>query len=128
MFQNQFDRYLNLAVGAWTIPRKLTITGAEAAGAYEVIGTFPDSVVEAYRYIYADALRIVWYVCTGIAGLGLLVSLWVRNESLDRGNKSKQTFKNEEKKVAAGMCRPFGSEKGYRCIREIEIAFKGFLF
>ena len=58
--------------------------------------------MEAYRYIYADALRIVWYVCTGIAGLRLLVSFGVRNESLDTGNKSKQAFKNEEKKVAAG--------------------------
>jgi hypothetical protein len=37
VFQNQFDRYLNLAVGAWTIPRKLIITGAEAAGAYRLL-------------------------------------------------------------------------------------------
>ena len=60
------------------------MTGAQAAGVYEVIGTFPDSVVEACRNTYAYALRRVWYVYTGVAGLGLLVSLGVRNESLER--------------------------------------------
>jgi hypothetical protein len=48
--------------------------------------------------VYADALRVVWYVTTGISGAGLLVSLFVKNESMDRGNNAKQSFKVEEKK------------------------------
>lgn len=59
VFQNQFDRYLQLAVAAGSIPQKMIVTGAQAAGAYEIIGTFPEAVKTVYYYIYADALRIV---------------------------------------------------------------------
>jgi len=85
VFQNQFDRYINQAVTDGTVPKEFLITGAQAAGAYKVIGTFPGPVVTAYRYIYADSLRTIWYVTTGIAAAGFLVSFLVRNESMDRG-------------------------------------------
>jgi hypothetical protein len=53
-------------------------------------------VVSVYKGVYADSLRKVWYVMTGIAGLGLLISLGVGSESLDRGmSNSKQGFKAE---------------------------------
>ena len=72
VFQNQFDQYANRAVAARTIPKEFLVTGAQAASAYGIIGRFPENVVEAYRYDYADALRTVWYVTTGIAAAGLL--------------------------------------------------------
>jgi hypothetical protein len=59
VFQNQFDRYLNQAVAAASIPREMIVTGAQAAGAYEIIRGFPEAVKIAYYYIYADALRTV---------------------------------------------------------------------
>ena len=95
VFQNQFDRYLNQALAAGSIPREMVVTGAQAAGAYGAIGKFPEPVQQVYRFIYADALRYVWYVTTGIAGAGLIISLLVRNESMDRGNNAKQGFKDE---------------------------------
>lgn len=93
VFQNQFDKFLNDALAKGTIPRQFIVTGAEAAGAYSAIGAFPESVVSAYQFIYADALRTVWYVNTSIAGAGLLVSLFLRNESMNRGNNGKRMFK-----------------------------------
>ena len=51
----------------------------------------------AYRYIYADVLRVVWFVITGIAGAGLIVSALVRDESMDRGNNAKKGFRDEKK-------------------------------
>lgn len=99
VFQNEFDRFLATAIAAGRIPPDLVITGAQAAGAYEIINAFPQAmqdVQDTYRYIYADALRTVWYVTTGIAGMGFLVGLLVRNESMDRGNYSKQSFQVEE--------------------------------
>jgi hypothetical protein len=96
VFQNQFDKFLDEAVAAGTVPKQFIVTGAQAAGAYGIIGSFPEPVITAYRYIYADALRTVWYVTTGIAGAGLLVSLLVRNENMDRGNNAKQQFKVEK--------------------------------
>ncbi|KAL6831520.1 MFS general substrate transporter [Trichoderma sp. SZMC 28015] len=101
VFQNEFDGFLATAIAAGRIPPDFVITGAQAAGAYERINALPHTmhdVQETYRYIYADALRIVWYVTTGIAGMGFLVGLLVRNENMDRGNYSKQTFQVEESK------------------------------
>ena len=96
VFQNQFDKFLDEAVAAGTIPKQFIITGAQAASAYGTIGTFPEPVITAYRYIYSDSLQTVWFVTTGIAGAGLLVSLLVRNESMNRGNNAKQRFKVEK--------------------------------
>jgi hypothetical protein len=97
VFQNGFDRFVRKAVENGSIPARFSITGAEAAGAYGIVGKFPETVVDAYRFVYADSLRTVWYVCTGIAGAGLLASLLVRNESLNRGNNSKQKFNHEKR-------------------------------
>jgi hypothetical protein len=97
VFQNEFDRFVRKAVESGSIPREFVVTGAEAAGAYSSIGKFPQTVVEAYRYVYADSLRTVWYVTTGIAAAGLLTSLLVKNESLrNRGNNSKQKFNHQK--------------------------------
>jgi len=98
VFQNQFDGFLGDAVAQGKVPREFLVSGAQAAGAYRVIRRFPETVQIAYRYINADSLRTVWYVMTGIAGLGLLISLWVRNEILDRGNNGRQKFRVEERK------------------------------
>jgi hypothetical protein len=100
VFQNKLDRYINQAL-RWGDKEGVYHHGSTTAGAYKDIETFPEHVVTAYRYIYADSLRTVWYVTTGIAATGLVVSSLVRNESMDRGGQSKQVFNNErqEKKV-----------------------------
>ena len=58
-----------------------------------MIGRFPEVMVNMYRDIYADAFRVVWYVVTGIAVIGLIASLRARNVSMDRGNNARQAFK-----------------------------------
>jgi hypothetical protein len=83
VFQNQFDRSLNQAVSTGRIPSSFIVTGAQAAGAYGLIGEFPRDIVYTYRYIYADSLRVVWYVTTALAGVGLIASLLMRNESME---------------------------------------------
>jgi hypothetical protein len=97
VFQNEFNRYVNQAVADATIPKQFLITGAQAAGAYGTIGTFPEHVISAYRYVYADSLKTVWYVNTGISAAGFIVSFLVKNESMDRGQQSKQAFNNQHK-------------------------------
>jgi hypothetical protein len=75
------------------------VNGAEAAGAYKTIGKFPETVVEMYKFVYADSLRTVWYVTIGVAGVALLLSFLVGNESMDRGNRSKQAFNHQHEKM-----------------------------
>jgi hypothetical protein len=110
VFQNQFNRYLNQAVAADAMPHELIVTGAQAAGAYHAIGNFPVVVQTAYRYIYADSLRVVWYATTGIAGMGLIASV-------DRGNNAKQAFKNEKRRGTWRLCEvrmTFKTKRGCR--------------
>lgn len=103
VFQNQFDRFLNQAVASGKIPSTLIVTGAQAAGAYDLLEEFPRGIIEIYRYVYADSLRVVWYVTTGLAGAGLIASLLVRNVSMDRGNNAKQAFKDPKKPKIVAM-------------------------
>lgn len=102
VFQNQFDQSVNRAVVAGKIPPAYIVTGAQAAGAYGSIGEFPVEITNVYRYVYADSLRVVWYVTTGLAGAGLIASLLVRNESMDRGNNAKQAFKDQKNSPPVG--------------------------
>ena len=97
VFQNEFDRLIGKAVLKGEIGEEFVITGAKAAGAYDDIRKFPLGVRESYRYVYADSLRLIWYVTAVMAAVGFLVSLGVRNESMDRGNNSMQRFKEEKK-------------------------------
>jgi hypothetical protein len=102
VFQNQFDRSVKHAVLAEEIPSAYIVPGAQAAGAYELIRGFPVDITNTYRHVYADSLRIVWYVTTALAGLGLIASLLVRNESLDRGNNAKQSFRDQKNNQTVG--------------------------
>jgi len=102
VFQNEFNRLIHKAVVRGEIGTEFVITGAKVADAYDEIRKFPGNVRESYRYVYADSLRVIWYVTTAIAVAGFLVSLGVRNESMDRGNNSTQRFKEEKKKKEGG--------------------------
>lgn len=97
VFQNEFDRNVKRFVGEGRIGGGFVVAGAEVAGAYGAIGRFLVEVVDAYRYVYADSLRTVWYVTMALTAVGGLSSLAVKNLSMDRGNRSKQAFKHEEK-------------------------------
>jgi hypothetical protein len=96
VFQNQFNLFVNRFVLEDRIPREFIITGAEAAGAYDTIATFPQSVQIAYQYVYADSLCVVWYVVTGIGGIGLLAGFFMQDESMDRGNNTRKGFKDDK--------------------------------
>ncbi len=102
MLQNEFDRYVAQAVRQGILANEFVVTGAQAVGAYGLIGTFPAAVVDLYRYVYADALRTVWYVTTGLAGAGLLASLVIKDANMDKGHQSSQGFKNQEKEIEVG--------------------------
>jgi hypothetical protein len=97
VFQNEFDRHVRLRVASGSIPPTMIIGGQGAENAFAYLKTFPRSVQIAYEYVYADSLRTLWYVLTGIGGIGLLFSLLQRNESMDRDLNSKQKFQHEGK-------------------------------
>ena len=94
VFRNHFDGFLGDAVARGKVPRGFLVSGVHAAG---FIKGSPESVQIAYRNIYVDSVRTGWYVMMGIAGLWFLVSLWVRDQNLDKWNNGKQKFRVQER-------------------------------
>ncbi|KAK2799874.1 hypothetical protein FQN51_006475 [Onygenales sp. PD_10] len=96
VFQNEFDRLVKSAVERGEIgDGKYVILGSQADAVYKVIRTFPEQVQTVYRFVYADSLRTIWYVLTALAGVALLVSLVMRDESLNKEVKGKHQFDHE---------------------------------
>jgi hypothetical protein len=92
IFQNQWDKEVVMRVAKGSIPLAYVVGSNAAEVAYALIETFPEAVQEAYRWVYADSLKLVWIVMTAISAVGFLVSLVSRNEGLDKGFSSRQTF------------------------------------
>lgn len=99
VFQNEFDSFANKAIRDGTIPAAMRIAGAQAAGSYDAIKLMPEGVQVAYQSVYSDSLEVLWYVMTGIAGIGLLASLCSRNGTIARDSKAKQSFNDDKPAV-----------------------------
>ncbi|PGH10941.1 hypothetical protein AJ79_05187 [Helicocarpus griseus UAMH5409] len=109
VFENEFDRFLENAVKGEDVAglfrdggRRMIVPGSQATAAFELITTFPERVQEVYRYVYADSLRTVWYVLTAIAGVALVVSLAMRDESMDKESRGKHQFDHGKGKDGNG--------------------------
>jgi hypothetical protein len=66
-----------------SIPPPFVIPGSQASGAYPIIQNFPPTVQASYQNVYAESLKPIWISMTVIAGMGFLVSLIIRNSTLD---------------------------------------------
>ncbi|KAM0247503.1 hypothetical protein ACHAQJ_009825 [Trichoderma viride] len=97
IFENEFDGLVRRAAKNGLIPQDLIVTGSEASSAYPHIKSFPTSLRAVYQDMYADSLRTIWYVLTALAGVGFVVGLAARNESLDKGLNSKHKFEHGNK-------------------------------
>ncbi|EER42825.1 conserved hypothetical protein [Histoplasma capsulatum H143] len=104
IFQNEFDRHASQAAATGGLigsgNANMVIHGSQADAAFDLIKTFPENVQEVYRYVYADSLRTVWYVLTGISGFAFLVSLAMRDESLDKDAKGRHQFDHKRNGAA----------------------------
>lgn len=87
VFQNQFNLFLDQAV---------------AAGAYGTIRRFPE-LCKLHMGISTPTPCVLFGITTSIGGAGLIVSLVVWNESMDRGNNAKQAFRVETKEKKLGV-------------------------
>ncbi|PGH12256.1 hypothetical protein AJ80_06770 [Polytolypa hystricis UAMH7299] len=103
VFQNQFDHYVTRGLANGDIPPEYIVRGQAADAVYSVIAnTFPPHVQRVYQFVYADALRTMWYVLMAIAGVAAVISLASGNDSLDRDGRSRHQFDHGNKEKAAG--------------------------
>jgi EmrB/QacA subfamily drug resistance transporter len=71
----------------------------DASALVEIIKSLPkDSPIKAQLKIgYADALKWIWIVMCGFAGVAMLASFYVKSYTLDLGLETEQGWKNQEK-------------------------------
>ncbi|KAG6358659.1 hypothetical protein INS49_012177 [Diaporthe citri] len=88
IFQNRI--YANLLTYPNLAPRAAQYS-ADSSGLVTIIQSMPDGDDKSdLKQAYADSLRIVWAVCCAVAGVGLLLSLFVQHYSLDQVLNTKQ--------------------------------------
>jgi MFS family permease len=95
IFQNVFDK--KIAVQASQLPTQYVINGTDAAGYVSQLSSVPDAFRPILQYVYADSLRVIWYVMVPLAGVGFLVSLLSKDLLLSRTRKHDAAQGFEEK-------------------------------
>jgi hypothetical protein len=92
IFQNQWDRRMAELISQGKIPSYFQIPGNEAEGAVLMLKTLPSDVLWTVKWLYSDSLRVVWIFFIPLGCLALLMSLFMRDYSLDKVLNSKQAF------------------------------------
>lgn len=109
IFQNEWTRIVSRNVRENRIPASLEIPGSHAEIAYEIIENFPEPIQVAYRWVFSDSLKTIWWVLMGLSIGGFLVSLTARNDKVAGGLSGSQNFND---KTAIGLEDGRIQEKG----------------
>ena len=77
------------------LARNATALAKDASGLVQVIKAMPEGAAERVAIVnaYADALKIVWVVMAGLAGVALLLSFLTKGLDLNAGMESEQALK-----------------------------------
>jgi len=90
IFQNEFDK--KMAIQALQLPPEYVISGRDAAAFVSELSSVPDAVRIILQYVYADSLRVIWYVMIPFAGIGFVLSLLAKDLLLSRKHDVAQPF------------------------------------
>ncbi|KAI0007586.1 MFS general substrate transporter [Xylariaceae sp. FL0662B] len=96
IFQNEWTKIVQNNVEEKKIPESLAIPSSLAEIAYDMIKQFPEPIQEAYRWVYSDSLKTVWWVMMGLSIVGFLVSLTARNDEVRGGLSGSQNFQDKK--------------------------------
>lgn len=97
IFQNEFDK--NIIRQSRLVPAQYMVSGRNAAGYVSLLGSVPYAVRIILQSVYADSLRIIWYVMIPFAGIGLVVSFLARDLLLVRKHDVAQSFEEVSRKT-----------------------------
>ena len=101
IFQNEFDKRIAEKVG--NLDPQYLISGRDATAFVGFLSSAPETVRIVLQYVYANSLRVIWYVMVPFAGLGLLASFFARDLVLEQKYDAAQRFegKNEKDDILA---------------------------
>jgi MFS family permease len=95
IFQNEFDKNI---IRQRLIPAQYMVSGRDAAGYVYLLGSVPHTVRIILQSVYADSLRVIWFVMIPFAGIGLVVSFFAKDLLLVRKHDVVQSFEEGSRK------------------------------
>ncbi|KAL8697132.1 MAG: hypothetical protein Q9224_002454 [Gallowayella concinna] len=95
IFQNQVKTKL-LSYPA--LASKADEYSKDASRLVQIIKAMQDGIVkEDLKHAYADSLKVVWATMCGLAGVGLILSLWTKGLDMNKPLETEQGFLEERK-------------------------------
>ncbi|KAL8649797.1 MAG: hypothetical protein Q9210_004187 [Variospora velana] len=71
----------------------------DASSLVQIIKAMEGGVIkDSLRHAYADSLKVVWLTMCGLAGVGMILSLWIRGLDMNQPLETEQGFIDERKK------------------------------
>lgn len=90
VFQNQMKTKL---LGYPALAPKAYEYSRDASSLVQIIKAMKDGVVkENLKHAYADSLKVVWLTMCGLAGVGLILSLWTKGLDMNKPLETEQGF------------------------------------
>ncbi|KAK5996104.1 Efflux pump FUS6-like protein [Cladobotryum mycophilum] len=86
--QGAWNPLVRKAVADGRIPEMFILSGALAARSAELIKDFPEPVAQVYREIAALSIARIWYICVGMAGLGIIAAILSKNIAFNKAEES----------------------------------------
>lgn len=95
VFQNQMRTKLS---GYAALASKADEYSKDASSLVQIIKSMNDGMVkEDLQHAYADSLKAVWLTMCGLAGVGLIASLWTKGLDMNKPLETEQGFITERK-------------------------------
>ena len=101
IFQNEFDKQIALQILRGNLSPEYEIPGRDAEAFVSMLSSMPEAVRIVLQYIYANSIRVMWYVMIPFAGIGLLTSFLSRDLLLNQEHDTAQRFEEVKVKVMA---------------------------
>lgn len=92
IFQNEFDKRISQQVLWGNLPLEYNVSGRDAEAFVSTLSSVPETIRRVLQYIYADSIRVMWYVMIPFAGIGLLASFLSRDLLLNQEHDTAQRF------------------------------------
>ena len=96
IFQNQWNKNLAKDIANNSIPSTFRIRGNEAEGAVLNLTQLAPDVLQTVKWLYSDSLKAVWIFFIPLAAIAFLLSLAMRDHTLDKVLNSKQAFEQSK--------------------------------
>lgn len=100
IFSNEWKKQM-IKFGS-QIPEQFMVSANDAAGFASRVNELPLSLFPYFAMSFTNCLRVILYFCTALCGSMVLIVVFMKNYSLDRGFTSNQRYQNKNEQIEEG--------------------------